>query len=355
MTTVSSYAILIPTIGGLGVCMYKDERDVFYYDAVPHVWHKKYKGLPPFSHYELARALAVLSKNGQAEVTKQNSRQAIYITEIDLYSDRCEMLIGFADPNAADPTFNDRPAKKRRVVPKIGNEGLEHSAHIVWYYEDKTKNKPCAFYLEGAVGLSSTAIVRFVNKLIREFCKLHPAHFTVIDPTGAVAADGTPKRIALRPRLELRGHPSAEFIRDLQKGQIAELELITESKAANVWDANGYAVEDHRGVVIKPSPLKHVPTAKKFIDGVLSAAVKHNYEKSRVVFTTEGNVRKNITFYSQNYQLVNDLKYVKKSRVKQLGGNLPNAFAAIHGPIMAKIRNIATGGKKPLNKHKLVV
>src|SRR5690606_19887573 len=101
------------------------------------------------SHYELARALEHLFLNDQADVTKQGTRQATYITEIDLYSDRCEMLIGFADPNAADPTFNDRPKKKRRVVPKVGDEGLEHSAHIVWYYEDQARNKPCAFYLEG--------------------------------------------------------------------------------------------------------------------------------------------------------------------------------------------------------------
>lgn len=336
--------------------MYKDERDIFYYDAVPHVWHKKYKkGLPPFAHYELARALAYLFKNDRAEVTKQSTRQAVYITEIDLYSDRCEMLIGFADPNAADPTFNDRPAKKRRVVPKVGDEGLEHSSHIVWYYEDQARNKPCAFYLEGATGLSSTAIVRFVNKLIREFCKLYPQHFTILDPTGAHDADGTPKRIRLRPSLELRGHPSAEFIRDLNDGEITELELITESKAADVWDANGYAVEDYRGVLLKPSTLKHVPKAKKFIDGVLSSAVKHDYEKSRVVFKTEGNVRKNVTFYSKNYQLVNDLKYVKKSRIKKLGGKLPNAFDKIYLPIMTEVRRIATSGAKPLSKKKLVV
>lgn len=333
--------------------MYKDERDIFFYDAVPHVWHKKYKGQPPFSHYELARALEHMFQNGRADVTKQSTRQATYITEIDLYSDRCEMLIGFADPNAADPTFNDRPAKKRRVVPKIGDEGLEHSAHIVWYYEDRANNKPCAFYMEGATGLSSTAIVRFVNRLLREFCKLFPGHFTALDPTGELVK-GVPKRIALRPRLELRGHPSAEFIRDLQKGEISELELITESKAADTWDAHGYAVEDHRGVVIKPTTLKHVPAAKKFIDGVLSAKVKHDYEKSRVVFKTEGNVRKNVSFYSQNYQLVNDLKYVKKSRIKQLGGNLPNAFEAFYMPIMTEIRKTARGGKKPLSKTKLV-
>lgn len=334
--------------------MYKDERDIFYYDAVPHVWHKKYKGLPPFSHYELARALAHLFKIGAAEVTKP-THQATYITEIDLYSDRCEVLIGFSDPNAADPTFNDRPLKKRRVVAKVGDEGLEHSAHVVWYYESTGKNSPCAFYLEGATGLSSTAIVRFLNQLIRFFCKTFPTHFSAPDPNGVVNLDGTPKRINLRPRVELRGHPSAEFIRDLKGGEISELELITESKAANVWDANGYAIEDHRGVLLKPSPRKHIPKAKAFVDAVLNAGAKHDYEKSRVVFKTAGNIRKNVAFYTQNYQLVNDLKYVKKSRIKALGGNLPNAFDAINKPIIGEMRKITSGGATPLSNKKIVI
>jgi hypothetical protein len=354
MTVVSACAMLRGYLWALGGQMYKDERDIFYYDAVPNVWHRKYKGLPPFPHYELARALAFLSKHDKAEVTKTSTRQAVYITEIDLYADRCEMLIGFADPNAADPTFNDRSKKKRRVVPKVGDEGLEHSAHIVWYFETSTNNKPCAFYLEGATGLSSTAIVRFINTLLREFSKLYPSHFTALDPTGAHNTDGTAKKISLRPRLELRGHPSAEFIRDLKDGEISELELITESKSAKVWDSHGYAVEDHRGVLLKPSPVKHVPAAKAFIDGVLSAGTKQDYEKSRVAFKTKGNVRKNVTFYSQNYQLVNDLKYVKKSRIKNLGGKLPNAFDSMHTRIMAEVRKIAAG-TKPLSKTKVAI
>lgn len=333
--------------------MYKDERDIFYYDAVTHVWHRKYTGLPNFAHFEFAKVLEYLSRTGKAEVTNAKTLQATYITSINLYADRCEMLIGYSDTNAADPTFNDHPAKKRRVVAKVGNEGLEHSAHIVWYYKNDTNNSACEFYLEGAVGLSSTAIVKFINKLIRDFCKLYPTHFSLPDPSGAKNADGTPKTISVRPRLELRGHPSAEFIRDLKGGEIAELELITESKAAAVWDSHGYAIEEHRGVLLKPSPKKNVPKAKAFVDGVLSAGVKNDYEKSRVVFKTAGEIRKNITFYTKNYQLVNDLKYVKKSRIVGLGGKLPNAFPAIYLPIISEIRKIITDGKKQLSTQKI--
>lgn len=353
MTGVSSYAMLMfhsTARGGAG--MYKDERDVFYYDAATHIWHRKYAGLPSFPHRYIAQILRYLHQSGKAEVVKKSTLQAIYITSIDLYSDRCEMLIGYSDTNAADPTFNDHPAKKRRVVTKEGNEGLEHSAHVVWYYKDQANNKPCEFYLEGAIGLSSSAVVRFVNKLLREFCKRHPDSCSVPDPSGEKNADGTFKQIRVRPRLELRGHPSAEFIRDLKAGEVSEVELITESKAANVWDANGYAVEEHRGVLLKPAK-KLIPKAKDFLDGIFSANVKNEYEKSRVVFKTAGNIKKNVTFYTKNYQLVNDLKYVKKSRIKGFGGKLPNAFSAIYIPIIQEIRNIISSGNKQLSSTKI--
>ncbi|MGY0766239.1 hypothetical protein [Xanthomonas campestris] len=328
--------------------MSKNERDIFHYDAMVRTWNRKYNGLPVFPHFEIARAIALFSAAGKAEIVRKNLT-ATYVTEIKLYNDRCEMLIGFSDTNAADPTFNDHPAKKRRVVAKVGNEGLEHSAHVVWYYKSKTNAAACEFYLEGAVGLSSAAVVKFLNNLVRNFCQANKNHFSLPDPSGAMNADGTHKAISVRPVFELRGHPSSEFIRDLKSGEIGELELITESKNTKVWDSHGYAVEEHRGVLLKPSAQKHVPAAKAFIDGVLSAAVKKDYEKSRVVFKTSGNLRKDVKFYTSNYQLVNDLKYIKKSKIKNPIGKFTSAFNAINIFIVGEVRKIASPGIKLSN------
>lgn len=322
--------------------MYKDERDIFYYDAVSRVWNRKYtQGLRPFAHYELAKAIKEAFDNEVAEFTQTRSRQATYVTAIRVFPDRCEMLIGFTDPGAADPTLNDRPARKRRVVEKEGDEGIEHSAHVIWYYKDKTNNQPCAFYLEGAFGLSSTAIVRFLNRILRGYVALKKDEFTVPDPEGALDKNGNYKRIPTRPRIELHGHPSNEFIKDLRKGELSEVELYTEAKQSTPWDANAYAVEERRSVLIRPNLKKHVPKAKSILDGILSAKVKNDYELARVVFKTEGNVSRSVRMYSQNYQLVNDDAYVRKERIKELGGNLPNAFDKIHLEIMRRMRLIA--------------
>lgn len=322
--------------------MYKDERDIFYYDIKSSVWNRKYPaGLAPFAHFELAKVAKKLFKADKAEFTQKGLQQSTYVTGIRVFADRCEILIGFSDPNAADPTLNDRPARKRRVVNKTGGEGLEHSAHIIWHYKTKTNSDPCAFYLEGAVGLSSAAVVRFLNRLLRLYAQDHADYFSVPDPEGSVDADGNFKRIPTRPKVELLGHPSAEFIRDLKAGELSELELYTEAAKTKPWDANAYVVEEHRSVLVKPNPLKHGPRAKAMVDAVLSMAVKNDYELARVKFKTVGDVPRNIRFYSQNYQLINDNTYVKKAKIKELGGNLPNAFEKFHGAIVRAMRGLA--------------
>lgn len=321
--------------------MYKDERDIYYYDAVSYVWNRTYKGLDPFPHYELAKVIKKTFDNGNAEHIRKGTKQSTYITAMRVYKNCCEILIGFADTIAADPTLNDRPAKKRRVIQKVGNEGLEHSAHIIWHYETKNNNGRCSFYLEGAIGLSSIAITRFFNRLLRLYAKDNKDYFSAPDPEGAMAANGKYKRILLRPRIELHGHPSQEFIRDLKQGALREIELYTEAEQKNPWDANAYGIEERKAVIIKPNKDKLVPKAKALLDGILKKEVTQKYEYARIVFKTNGDVTRSVRVHSENYNLVSDNTYVKKDRVKNLGGNLPNAFNDFHREIIFRMRNAA--------------
>ncbi|MEG3193186.1 hypothetical protein [Lysobacter sp. D1-1-M9] len=322
--------------------MYKDERDIYFYDAITRVWNRKYKGLASFPHYELAKAIKELFDADRAEYIQKNTLQSTYITDMRLHQDRCEMLIGFADTVAADPTLNDRPARKRRFVKKAGGEGLEHSAHIIWHYENKANNSACNFYLEGAVGLRSTTIVRFLNRLLRAYSDVSKK-FYVPDPEGTVDAAGNYTTIKTRPKIDLMGHPSQEFLKDLKRGELSELELYTETQRNKIWDSNGYAIEDRRSVMIKPNSKKQklIPKAKSLLDGVLTKTVKRDYEYARVSFKTETNVPRSVRIFSSNYNLINDDTYVKKERVKALGGNLPNAFDSFYGPILNRMRGLA--------------
>jgi len=321
--------------------MYKDERDIYYYDVVSKVWNRKIPaGLPQYPHHQLAQALEKMFAGKHAEHRQTSTKQSVYITQIEVHPDRCELLLGFTDPRAADPTLADRSNNTRRVINKVLDEGIEHSAHVIWRYGNPGNADSCAFFLEGATGLRSGVVVRFINRLLRIYNDL-TGYFSVPDPTGALDADGNFKKIKVRPRIELLGHPSAEFIKDLKKGELTEIELYTESAKNTPWDGHGYAVEKSKSVLIVPNPAKHLPKAFGVIGGVLTDKNKANYEYARIKFKTESNIVRNVRMFSDDYKLVNDDSYVKRERIEDLGNNLPNAFAKFNTPILTKMRALA--------------
>mgnify|MGYP005752217281 CR=1 FL=1 len=322
--------------------MAKDSRNVYFYDIHSRVRTRRYKDgeLNPFPQALLAKALHDRFNANTAEVIKKKSKQSIHISDMRLYPDRAEILIGYCDTTAADPTLVDRPKKKRRIVNKIDDEGLEHSAHVIWHFGSKSSSDPCPFYLEGAVGLGSTSIVRFVNTLLRSVSK-HSSIFEIDDPEGTVTASGAFKKIKTWPRIELTGHPSKEFVRDLKKGTLTEVEIYTESDRLKPWDANSYAVEQRRAVVIRPNEKKVVPNAWKLLTGVFSKKVTDEFEYARVSFKTENSVARSARVFSSNLNLVNDDRYVRKEIITFEGTNLPNSFEKFHGPIIKSIRKLA--------------
>jgi hypothetical protein len=317
--------------------MLKDAREVYFFDVKLHSWARAYpKGLDPLPHFDLANAIEKMFDAGLAEHNFQGL-QYIYVSGINVRADRCELLLGFSDKTAADPTLNDRPKKKRRVVQKVGDEGIEHSAHIVWNYGSKTNSDNCAFLLERATHLASGAVATFLNRLLRIQGQAHKS-FKLPDPSGHMT-DGKPTMLDVRPSMELLGHPSQEFLEDLKKGQMTGLELYTEESASTPWDANGYALEQRRGVTIKPNADKALPKAKAFLDGILNKQVKLDYELARVAFKTESDVDRTVTIFTENSRLLNDNGYVRKERIdlSQHAG-LPNAFDALQPAILSKMR-----------------
>lgn len=315
--------------------MLKNERDVYFFDLISKTWHRKYKGIKPFPHRLLVDAIHSLYQTNKAH-SINNKKQSIYIVDMNVFPDRCEMLIGFSDTLAADPTFSDWSASTRRTEKKVGNEGLEHSAHVIWKYGNSTRDQNCAFLLENARGISSSKVQTFFNKMLR-IAALADNGFQVDDPEAKKNKDGTFKKIKVRPTIELVGHPSAEFIKDLKTGSLQEVELFTHKNKGEILDKNGYAIEEKTSVTIKPNPKKIVPKAKNLLDGILPSLAS-DYEFSRIRFKTETNVVRSVNVKSNNYSLLSEKMYVRKERIEGIGDNLPTAFGKIHTAIIVKMR-----------------
>ena len=317
--------------------MRKNERNIYFYDVLSKTWNRKYKGIKSFPHFEILEALFSLYKTRKAYYI--NSRkQAIYVADMKILPSSCEMLIGFSDTLAADPAFSDWVNKKRRIEKKIGDEGIEHSAHIIWRFGNKDNNNSCPLLLEHAPGISSTRISAFINRLLRSFAKSNPK-FMVDDPAGQKDNGGNFKKIETRPMIELTGHPSAEFIKDLKKGELKQIELYTEKDKGTPWDAHGRVIEDRSSVTINSNPDKALGKAKALLDSFVPKH-KKKYEFARIRFKTESDIVRDVNVLSENYNLVNSNMYVRKERITDIGDNLPTAFAKIYTPIIVKMRQL---------------
>jgi len=319
--------------------MHKAERDIFFYDLKPISWHRKYPSLAPYPHYDMAKALRTAFQAGRAEYIRKTNGQSIYISDLLLAANRCEMLIGFSDTVAADPTLNNRPTRQRRIVKKAVGEGVEHSAHVLWVFGDAANADLCPFFIERANGLGSAVVARFLNRLLRLEAAT-TGNFTRPDPSGA-ATGNTFKTVKVRPQVGLLGHPSKELLKDLKNGSMTELELYSESSRATPWDSNSYAIEEHRGVVIRPNKTKLLPKAKAWLDGVINGKVKSEYEYARLKFKTESGIARAVNVLSDGYRLVTDNGYVRKEKIEGIGLMLPNAFDKFHMPIINRMRTLA--------------
>lgn len=316
--------------------MRKDERDVYFYDVMSETWHRKFQGIKPFPQKTLVDAIYGLYKADRSHVV--NSRkQAIYIADMNVYSDRCEILISFSDTLAADPTFTDWLKKKRRIEKKVGDEGIEHSAHVIWAYSNSHNNQKCPFLLESATGIPASKVQAFFNHMLRSASTVTNT-FWVDDPAAKKDANGNFLKIKTRPKIELVGHPSAEFLKDLKLGTLQEIELFTLKEKGKIWDAQGRVLEEKTSVTIKPNPAKIVPKAKALLDGfVPKSAAK--YEFARIRFKTGSDVDRTVSVLSQDYSLLTGNLYVRKERIEDIGDNLPTAFEKINDKIIIKMRS----------------
>ncbi|UKE69356.1 hypothetical protein K8O61_18335 [Xanthomonas cerealis pv. cerealis] len=315
--------------------MQKNEREIYFFDIMSETWHRKFEGISPFPHRILVDAIYKLYQKDKSHVVN-SKKQAIYIADMHVYLDRCEMLIGFSDTLAADPTFADWLAKKRRTEKKVGDEGLEHSAHLIWKYGDNKNDQKCPFLLESATGIPSSKVQAFFNRLLRNVAAVTDT-FWVDDPEAKKDAKGEFIKIKTRPKIELVGHPSAEFLKDLRQGTLQEVELFTQKKKGHIWDAQGRVLEEKASVTIKPNPAKILPKAKTLLDGFVPNSA-NKYEFSRIRFKTKSNVARTVSVLSQDYSLLTGNLYVRKERIEEIGDNLPTAFEKIHEKIILKMR-----------------
>lgn len=201
----------------------------------------------------LANVIPYLQKridDGEAFQLKNNDRSAYRITDFSQnrqkgHPEALVLLFQYADQDATDPVFADLQTGSLRLEPKLEGEGVAVSAHaVIGLTPISGKADTYPFLLEVVPGLGRSSVDPFLKKQIKEATE---GQFEYFD-------EEKQERRPYRPTSELLGTPSKSFVEELERGQLAGLELIKRVKTAEALDEEGYFFEDSHILKVSLSP-----------------------------------------------------------------------------------------------------
>ncbi|HEV3430271.1 MAG TPA: hypothetical protein VG320_20545, partial [Paraburkholderia sp.] len=147
--------------------------------------------------------------------------ELLYLADIDVDKPRgyLTLLINRSDKDASDVVLSNPEKSERRVIEKTLGEGADFSAHLMIKLKPQKPDTYVAA-LEMSPGLPSSKITSFLNHILRMCDLTYPTEFHRPHPDGSTDKDGNPRIVKARHRLELRGHPSDSFLKDLESGML---------------------------------------------------------------------------------------------------------------------------------------
>lgn len=271
----------------------------------------------PKSMDELSAHIQQLFQSGDRIVKKGQSDRAAkyYISDMRIQDRKLILLINRSDPTAPDAVSTDPDNKKRLVHEKPPGHGGDYSAHVVINLDPEIGDNYylCVIETIYGSGLHASSIDDYLRYIIRHCKKQFPTEYLVPHSSGARTPRGKPILVNLVHFLELQGHPSDQFEKDLDSGTLSGIELISFAKEGAVWDEKGGIIEKKRIVELAPQQerLGSISSAVR----QLRTKVTKNYQEYphiRLRFKNEEGEPKDATISVDSGKLVDSNKYVKR-------------------------------------------
>ncbi|EMM6268954.1 TPA: hypothetical protein ACKP15_001417 [Pseudomonas aeruginosa] len=258
-----------------------------------------------------------LFKGGDRILKKGRSEKSAkyYISDMDVRDGRLILLINRSDPNAPDAVSTDPENKNRVVHEKPPGHGGDSSAHVVInLVPSKGDNYyVCVIETVYGSGLHASSVSDYLRFVFRH-CRLQfPKEFLIPNCNGARDADGNPLLVRHYHSIELQGHPSSEFEKDLETGTLSGIELLDFSERGAVWDDKGGVYENSRAVILKPEH-KLMTKLSVAVKQVRNKVIKNgeNYPQMRLRFKNEKGEPRDATIETDSGNLIDEHKYVKR-------------------------------------------
>lgn len=321
-----------------------DERMVLFFDMKISTYASmgrqgKLAGLQALPIDQLFQLVDQMRLQQLLSRSNRKHTETMYLADMDLDKRKgyLTLLINRSDRQASDYVLSDPPKSKRRVIAKNAGEGADFSGHLVIRLASAGPDTYRAA-LEVSPGLPSSKIALFLNHLLRLCDLANPTQFHRPHPDGSRDKDGNPRVVKARHKIELRGHPSNTFLKDLESGTISGIELINGRHRNHAWDSNGYIVEQSREVHLKPNAKQIAGKIYDTVKSVCGVANNKHYELMRIKFTTLTGVNRSVDLETDSAQVADDERYIKKETIRNFPTPLPASFAAISPDIRDRIR-----------------
>jgi hypothetical protein len=316
-----------------------DERDIFYYDIKIKSHSRTIKGLSPANSIFLLNELRDLYRNNLASHSYKKDTETIYIAdiEIDTIKGYAKLLINRSDQNTADTILSDVSKETRRVIAKKEGEGNDNSSHIIWTLKE-TSHIPHTylFISEFSPGLGRGKIQAFLNTLFYKCAKRNPGKFSRKHPDGSLDKKGNTKIINCRPMIELRGHLSNEFKKELEAGKFLSLEVYTPHKQ-NPYDENNYTKEKSRTVQLVLSEEGKIAEKWALVKSVCKQANHDNQDFLRIKFRNNEGGQRSLKLHSETADIAEGFLYIKKRKINNFAKPLLTSYESFNASIIKKM------------------
>jgi len=245
------------------------------------------------------------------------------------------LLVNIVDADAAHPvTQKIGGTDEDREVIELGDDiGLESSTHIIIFKQADEAIKHLTLY-ERSSNISFSRAMMFINHLCKLAAKQFPNVYTRSHPNGVEN-----KNINIYCSILYLGHPSEEFLEELEEGKVSDLRITSDVNVLRGLDAAAYPdfigteikmKVGHLDVAMSGGNWGRVKKALEYADSLEAPFV-------RVQFTDVSGSSHTAILSSDTKQLYQADKYVKKRKIEGFGNSLKTAFPVIHEGIRDKM------------------
>lgn len=258
----------------------KHERDVLYFDVV--VGARAEQATPPPMR-EVVHAWAAATAMGMPPKEFEAGSVTATINHVaaDLDTDTVTILIQVSDRNAPNSTYVDHRIRSSRTFPKRRSEGNAYSAHLVIsLLEQRGGPNSYLAVLEAIPTIAPLRVQSILNSALSHICKESTGMFVYAQPGGVRDRRGRAKTKPFVPHVLFHGHPSAEFVQDLEHGKILGLKLLRPQERRPLGGSPYLQITDLQ-LTVKVD--QNIPVGERFgllMEGI--QAQQDNYSSARI-------------------------------------------------------------------------